>query len=192
MLSIIACAVDLSQSLSFRPIDVAKLEGMLGSIRKVSEVGLADTVQVEKLDYLHGECCLALGKIGGDDRLGLRWGWSLEGNYWRLRGSWWNLDRYLWWRVLRMNDRGGRLDGYRHRWRLLARWERRRRLFWGNLGRYYRWWLGVWEALVGRCGYDGRRHRESLGRYDRRCARQGRRTWVRTWGLLEGRRGPWG
>ena len=56
MLSIIACAVDLSQSLSFRPIDVAKLEGVLGSIRKVSEVGIADTVQVEELDYLHGEC----------------------------------------------------------------------------------------------------------------------------------------
>ena len=159
MLSIIACAVDLSQSLSFRPIDVAKLEGMLGSIRKVSEVGIADTVQVEELDYLHGECCLALGKIGGDDHLGLRWGWSLEGNYWRLRGSW---------------------------------WERRRRLFWGNLGRYYRWRLGVWGALVGRRGYDGRRHRESLGRYDSRCARQGRRTWGRTWGLPEGRRGHWG
>ena len=78
MLSIIACAVDLSQSLSFRPIDVAKLEGVSGSIRKVSEVLMAETVQVEELDYLHGECCLALGKIGGDDRLGLRWGWSLD------------------------------------------------------------------------------------------------------------------
>ena len=209
MLSIIACAVDLSQSLSFHPIDVAKLEGVLGSIRKVSEVGIADTVQVEELDYLHGECCLALGKIGGDDRLGLRWGWSLEGKYRRLRGSWWNLDRYLWWRVLHMNDRGGRLDGHRHRWRLLERWERRRRFFCGKLGRYYRWRLGVWGALVGRRGYDGRRHRglwgrfgrhqllhiktrrESLDRYDR-CARQGRRTWGRTWRLPEGRRGHWG
>ena len=192
MLSLIAIAVDLSQSVSFLPIDVAMLEGMLGSLRKVFEVGLAHKVQVQELDYLHGECCLALGKIGGDDHLGLRWGWSLEGNYWRLRGSWWNLDRYLWWRVLRMNDRGGRLDGNRYRWRLLARWERRRRLFWGNLGRYYRWRLGVWGALVGRRGYDGRRHRESLGRYDSRCARQGRRTWGRTWGLPEGRRGHWG
>ena len=133
MLSIIACAVDLSQSLSFRPIDVAKLEGVSGSIRKVSEVLMAETVQVEELDYLHGECCLALGKIGGDDRLGLRWGWSLDWCYRRLRGSWWNLDRYLWWRVLHMNDRGGRLDGHRHRWRLLQSWKMGRRFFGGTL-----------------------------------------------------------
>ena len=129
MLSLIACAVDLSQSVTFLPIDVAKLEGMLDCLRKVSEVGLAHKVQVQELDYLHGECCLALGKIGGDDRLGLRWGWSLEGKYRRLRGSWWNLDRYLWWRVLHMNDPGGRLDGKLHSGRLLQRWERRRRFF---------------------------------------------------------------
>ena len=47
MLSSIACAVDLSQSLPFRPIDVAKLEGVSGSIRKVYEVLIAETVQVE-------------------------------------------------------------------------------------------------------------------------------------------------
>ena len=132
MLSIIAFAVDLSQSPSFRPIDVAKLEGVLGSIRKVSEVGIADTVQVEELDYLHGECCLALGKIGRYDRLGLRFGWNLDRCYRRLIGSWWNLDRYLWWRVLHMNDRGGKLDGHRHRWRLLQSWKRGRRFCFGG------------------------------------------------------------
>ena len=94
MLSIIAFAVDLSQSLSFRPIDVAKLEGVLGSIRKVSEVGIADTVQVEELDYLHGECCLAPGKIGRYDSRGLRFWWILDRCYRRLLGFWWNLDRY--------------------------------------------------------------------------------------------------
>ena len=94
MLSSIACAVDLSQSLPFRPIDVAKLEGVSGSIRKVSEVGIAETVQAEELDYLHGECCLALGKIGRYDRRGLRFWWSLDRYYRRLLGLWWNLDRY--------------------------------------------------------------------------------------------------
>ena len=114
MLCIIAFAVDLSQSLSFRPIDVAKLEGVLGSIRKVLEVAIADAVEVEELDYLPAKCCLALGKIGGHDRLGLRWRW-------------------LGWRVLHMNDRGGRLDGHRHRWRLLERCDSRWRFFGGTL-----------------------------------------------------------
>ena len=49
MLSSIACAVDLPQSLPFRPINVAKLEGVSGSIRKVSELGIAETVQAPKL-----------------------------------------------------------------------------------------------------------------------------------------------
>ena len=133
MLCIIAFAVDLSQSLSFRPIDVAKLEGVLGSIRKVLEVAIADAVEVEELDYLPAKCCLALGKIGGHDRLGLRWRWSLDWCYRRLLGSWWRLDRYLGWRVLHMNDRGGKLDGNRHRWRLLQSWKRGRRFFCGTL-----------------------------------------------------------
>ena len=128
MLSIIAFAVDLSQSLSFRPIDVAKLVGALGSIRKVLEGGIALSVKVEELDYLPGEGCLPLGKIGGYDRLGLRWGWSLDWCYRRLLGSWWRLDRY-WGRLdryrLHMNDRG---NG-RHRWRLLQSWTRGRRFF---------------------------------------------------------------
>ena len=107
MLSIIAFAVDLSQSLSFRPIDVAKLEGVLGSIRMVLEVAIADAVEVEELDYLPAKCCLALGKIGRYDCRGLRFWWSLDRCYRRLLGFWWNLDRYFWWRVLHMNDRGG-------------------------------------------------------------------------------------
>ena len=47
MLSSIACAVDLDQSLLCRPIDAAKTEGVHGSIRKVSELGIAETVQAE-------------------------------------------------------------------------------------------------------------------------------------------------
>ena len=94
MLSSIACAVDLSQSLPSRPIDVAKLEGVSGSIRNVSELGIAETVQAEELDYLHGECCLAPGKIGRYDRRGLRFWWNLDRYYRRLLGFWWNLGRY--------------------------------------------------------------------------------------------------
>ena len=94
MLSSIACAVDLSQSLPFRPIDVAKLEGVSGSIRKVFELGIAETVQVEELDYLHGECCLAPGNIGRYDRRGLRFWWILDRCYRRLSGFWRKLDRY--------------------------------------------------------------------------------------------------
>ena len=96
MLSSIACAVDLPQSPPFRPIDVAKLEGVSGSIRKVSELGIAETVQVDELDYLHGECCLAPSNIGKYDRRGLRFWWSLDKYYRRLLGLWWNLDRSSW------------------------------------------------------------------------------------------------
>ena len=88
MLSSIACAVDLDQSLPFRPIDVAKTEGVNGSIRKVSELGIAETVQAEELDYLHGECCLAPGKIGRYDSRRLRFWWNLGRYYRRLLGFW--------------------------------------------------------------------------------------------------------
>ena len=52
MLSSIACAVDVVQSVRFRLIDAGKPVGVTDGIRKASEVGLAQTVQAEKAGSL--------------------------------------------------------------------------------------------------------------------------------------------
>ena len=80
MLRPISLRVDHVKSPRFRLIDAAKLEGVIDGMGKVSEPGLQETVQVEKLQHWGGACFLAPEKIGRYDG--------------RRPGLWGNLDRY--------------------------------------------------------------------------------------------------
>ena len=71
MLRLISVSVDHVKSPRFRRIDEVKLEGVIDGLVQVPEIGIAETIQAQKLLHLDAECLLAPAKIGRYD------GWRL-------------------------------------------------------------------------------------------------------------------
>ena len=92
MLRLISVSVDHVKSPRFRRIDEAKLEGVIDGLVQVPEIGIAETIQAQKLQHLACECSQAPAKIGRYD------GWRL--------GFGGKFDRYSRWRP------GGKFDRY--------------------------------------------------------------------------------
>ena len=67
MLRLISVSVDHVKSPRFFPIDEAMIEGVSGGLVQVPEIGIAETIQAQKLQHLDAECLLAPAKIGRYD-----------------------------------------------------------------------------------------------------------------------------
>ena len=71
MFRLIGVSVDHVKSPRFFPIDEAMLQGVSGGLVQIPEIGIAETIQAQKLQHLASECFQAPGKIGRYD------GWRL-------------------------------------------------------------------------------------------------------------------
>ena len=78
MLRLISVSVDHVKSPRFRRIDEVKLEGVIDGLVQVPEIGIAETIQVQKLLHLDCECVQAPAKIGRYDGWRLGFGGKLD------------------------------------------------------------------------------------------------------------------